>query len=109
MGRPKTGGRVRPGACGVGGPGPGGRVRPGRALPGAGRRTTVSAGTVARRTPAATANQAARYQTWVVALEHLTTWPTISGRSNTDWMAIRPGPCKTSHTDLACHRAELNQ
>jgi hypothetical protein len=52
---------------------------------------------------------AARYQTWVVALEYLITCPTISGRSNTDWIATRPGPCRESHTDLACHRAELNQ
>jgi len=49
------------------------------------------------------------YQYCVVAPEVLTTAPTISGRSNTDWMATRPGPCSVSHTDLACHRAELNQ
>jgi hypothetical protein len=49
------------------------------------------------------------YQTWVVELQQVTTCPTISGRSNTDWIAIRPGPCRASHTDLACHRAELNQ
>src|SRR5450759_800481 len=51
----------------------------------------------------------AGHQYCVVAPELLTTAPTISGRSNTDWAAARPGPCSVSHTDLASHRAELNQ
>jgi hypothetical protein len=49
------------------------------------------------------------YHCCVVALEQLVTYPTISGRSNTDWTAIRPGPCRVSQIDLACHRAEVNQ
>jgi hypothetical protein len=49
------------------------------------------------------------YQYCVVALELPVTDPAISGRSNTDWTAIRPGPSSVSQIDLACQRAELNQ
>ena len=59
----------------------------------------------AAQTPAA----GLAYQYCVVAAEQLTTCPTISGRSNTDWIATRPGPSSVSQAVLACHRAELNQ
>jgi hypothetical protein len=49
------------------------------------------------------------HQYCVVALELPVTEPAISGRSKTDWTAIRPGPSRVSQIDLACQRAELNQ
>jgi hypothetical protein len=48
------------------------------------------------------------YQFRVDEPESRCTVPVISGRSNTDWTATRPGPCSSSHTVLACQRAELN-
>src|SRR5262249_61781153 len=49
------------------------------------------------------------YQCRVEEPESRYTDPVASGRSNTDWTATRPGPCRSSHTVLACQRAELNQ
>jgi hypothetical protein len=52
---------------------------------------------------------AAVYQCRVEEPESRRTVPVPSGHSNTDWTATRPGPCRSSHTVLACHLAELNQ
>lgn len=41
------------------------------------------------------------YQYWVVAPELRRTGPAPSGRSKTDWTAIRPGPSRVSQVDLA--------
>src|SRR5215468_9802773 len=65
---------------------------------------------VSPRSPTpATPAEARAYHRCVVALEQFVTCPTVSGRSNTDWTATRPGPCRVSQMVLACHRAELNQ